>query len=327
MPRRFAPRSDAPSPAQTITDAIIARLETGTKPWVKPWTGSAPQRPLRVCGTPYRGANIFWLWLVADLMGYRSPTWMTYRQSAALGGQVRKGEKATIAIFYKSYAKSVADPITGEEDRQTRRVLRSYPVFNCDQIDDLPDRYYAQPELAVARNEPDPARVADLMAFFDAIPAEVRHGGDRAYFHIQEDYVQLPPVESFADFHCYSAIRCHELAHWSGAESRLDRKFGHRFGDEDYAVEELCAELTSAILGSELNLPVMLLDNHASYIQSWIDVLRADSKALLTVASKAEEAASYLLGLAGRHDDPAGDIVGDEADNDDDVPAEMSKAA
>lgn len=300
MSKRFSSRREAPSPAQVITDAIVARLEAGTKPWVRPWTGQAHPRPLRACGTPYRGMNFVWLDLIANMMGYHSPYWMTYRQAAALGGQVRKGEKSTIAVFYKAYGKQVENETTGEATIEARRVLRAYPVFCCDQIDGLPARFYPEPALVPVSDVPDPAHIADVEAFFAAIPAEVRHGGDRAYFHPGADYIQLPPVESFISFDAMASTRCHETAHWSGHKSRLDRTFGERFGDKAYCLEELTAELASAMLGSELNLPVTLLDNHANYIASWISALKSDSRVILTVASKAEEAANYLLGLAGR---------------------------
>lgn len=217
MARRFAPRRDIPSPAQTITDAIVDRLETGTKPWVRPWTGQASPRPLRACGTPYRGANFIWLGLVADMMGYLSPYWMTYRQAALLGGQVRKGEKATSAIFYKSYSKMTEDPGTGDERTEARRMLRSYPVFSADQIDVLPERYHPRAAPVLDPHELDAARLAELRTFFDAIPAEVRHGDQKAFYHPMGDYIQLPTEESFHGYPWYGAIRCHELGHWSGA--------------------------------------------------------------------------------------------------------------
>ncbi len=238
--KRDAAGADIPSPAQIITDAIIARLEAGTRPWKKPWTGTAPSRPLRACGTPYKGGNIFWLWLVADMMGYASPYWMTYRQASELGGQVRRGEKSTIAIFYKSYGKTMTDAATGEERDEKRMVLRSYPVFNCSQIDDLPERFHAVPVVTPHRQD-DPVHVADVMAFFDAVPADTRHGGDEAYYSRVTEHIQLPPVEAFTGFDAYAATRSHEIAHWSANEKRLNREFGKRFGDEAYAVEELCA--------------------------------------------------------------------------------------
>lgn len=296
--KRTAPRTDLPSPAQIITDAIIARLEAGTRPWKKSWTGRAAQRPLRSCGTPYRGGNIFWLWLVADMLGFSSPYWMTYRQAALLGGQVRKGEKSTIAIFYKSYGKQTEDAATGEATTETRRVLKSFAVFNADQVDGLPDSYH--PMTDVETRPVDAERLAELTTFFDTIPATTRHGGSEAYYSPVGDFIQLPPPECFVDAERYGATRAHETAHWSGAEHRLNREFGKRFGDDKYGAEELVAELTSAILGSELGLPVDHLDNHASYIASWLRILKADPKALLAIASKADEAARYILRLGGR---------------------------
>ncbi|UAJ12735.1 ArdC-like ssDNA-binding domain-containing protein [Glacieibacterium megasporae] len=128
-------RAETSSPAKLITDAIIARLEAGVSPWRRTWALSRGHsgRPMRACGQPYRGINALWLWVVADTNGYVSPTWMTYRQAAELGGQVRKGERSTIAVFYKTYlardTASVADTNDGDEDR-TRRIMKSYNVFN-----------------------------------------------------------------------------------------------------------------------------------------------------------------------------------------------------
>jgi antirestriction protein ArdC len=112
--------------AARITQEIIARLEAGTRPWIKPWRGVAVSRPLRACGTPYRGMNVFWLWMVADMCGYASPFWMTYNQAQKLGGQVRKGAKSTIAIFYKSYTKEV-EGRAGEKPKNPGASSRPIP--------------------------------------------------------------------------------------------------------------------------------------------------------------------------------------------------------
>ena len=148
--------ANAQSPAQRITAEIIKRLEEGTRPWVKPWRGVALARPMRACGIPYQGINVFWLWLVADMCGFASPYWMTYRQAGELGGQVRKGEKATIAVFYKSYTKEVEDPQTGEPGEEARRVLKSYPVFNADQARRYADLLKMKQDLARALRENAP---------------------------------------------------------------------------------------------------------------------------------------------------------------------------
>jgi len=167
LKRSPASRSPAQSPAARITATIIEKLEQGTKPWIKPWRGVPISRPLRSCGTPYRGMNTFWLWMMAEASGFASPYWMTYRQCAKLGGHVRKGEKSSIAIFYKTYEKEVETP-DGGEDTETRRVLRSYAIFNADQCDDLPAMYSPEPLM-----EPvEPAgRRRRIDAFFARIDA------------------------------------------------------------------------------------------------------------------------------------------------------------
>ena len=289
--------SPGQSPAARITQEIIARLEAGTKPWVQPWREWAVSRPLRACGIPYRGMNVFWLWMVADMRGYASPYWMTYNQAQGLGAQVRKGEKATIAIFYRNYTKEVEAPETGEKSDEARRVLKAYPVFNADQVEGLPERFHP----AVAQDLVEPAgRQAELDAFFAAIPVNLRHQGGEAYYEPTQDRVTMPPSHLFRGFDHYYATLAHELSHWTGHSSRLDRDLRNRFGTAAYAAEELIAELSSAMLGAELGLPVAHLDSHASYIEHWLKLLRDDDRAILTAAAKAEEAAGLLLKLGGR---------------------------
>jgi antirestriction protein ArdC len=290
-------QSGGVSPATRITQEIIARLESGTKPWIKPWRGVPVPRPLRACGIPYRGMNVFWLWMVADMCGYASPFWMTYNQAKELGAQVRKGEKSTIAIFYKSYTKEVEAPETGEKTDESRRVLKAYPVFNADQVEGLPERFHPAATLEVV--EPD-GRQAELDSFFANIPAVLRHQGDEAYYEPVADRVTMPPAHLFSGFDHYYATLAHELSHWTGHASRLDRNLKNRFGSAAYAAEELIAELSSAMLGAELGLPVTHLDSHASYIEHWLKLLKQDDRAILTAAAKAEEASRLLLKLGGR---------------------------
>lgn len=293
-------RSTPPtSPAETITNAIIERLEAGVRPWRQPWTGGPVSRPLRVCGTPYRGINVIWLWMAAQSHGFGSPIWMTYHQAQLLGAQVRKGERGTLAIFYKSYTKETKDPATGEREDEARRVLKSFTVFNVDQIDWLPERFRPEP-LAL----PEPSvRDRELDAFFAAIPASLRHGGGEAYYVPSTDQITMPEVSQFRTRDLYRSTLAHELAHWTGHRSRLDRSLSGRFGSDAYAIEELVAELASAMIGAELGLPVDHLDDHASYLGSWLKVLKTDARAILTAAAKAEEASAYLLKL-GRAERP-----------------------
>jgi antirestriction protein ArdC len=294
-----------PSPAETITAAIVERLEAGTRPWVQPWTGASVSRPLRACGTPYQGINVLWLWMAAEAGGHTSPFWMTYRQSQMLGGQVRKGERGTLAIFYRAYRPEDGDEADEAAGQRTRRVLKSFTVFNACQVEGLPGRFFPEP-----RPLPNPTeRDAALDRFFAAVPARVRHWGAEAFYSPAVDQVTMPEPGLFRDLDHYRGTLAHELSHWTGHESRLARQMGGRFGSEAYAMEELVAELSSAILGAELGLPVEHLDHHASYLASWLKVLKADSRAILTVAAKAEEAASLLLRF-GRGD-VSGACVGD----------------
>ena len=289
------------SPATRITQEIIARLEAGTKPWIQPWRGVPISRPLRACGIPYRGMNVFWLWMVSDLCGYASPYWMTYNQAKSLGAQVKKGEKSTIAIFYKSYTKEVEAPGTGEKSDEARRVLKAYPVFNADQVEGLPERYHPAASLDLVEPTIEPGgREAELDVFFAAIPAMLRHQGGEAYYEPGADRITMPPAHLFGGFDHYYATLAHELSHWTGHPSRLARDLKNRFGTAAYAAEELIAELSSAMLGAELGLPVTHLDSHASYIEHWLKLLRQDDRAILTAAAKAEEASSLLLKLGGR---------------------------
>jgi antirestriction protein ArdC len=309
-PKRHAPRTRAEtaSPARLITDAIIAKLEEGTSPWRRPWTSAASiERPLRACGKPYRGINTIWLWHVAEQRGFTMPTWMTYRQAAELGGQVRKGEKSTIAVFYKSYGKTEQDPATGEEQTSQRRILKTYNVFNVGQIDGLPDRFVMPPEPRV---RPPETHRAEIDAFIAASGATMITGGSRACYIPSLDVVHMPDWQDFESYAQYGAVAAHELTHWTGHPSRLNREMSGSFGSETYAREELCAELSSALIGAELGLPVTHLDNHASYIASWIKLLQHDERALLSAAAKAEAAACWLLERAGRATD-APDVEGD----------------
>ncbi|ARR52347.1 antirestriction protein ArdC [Rhizorhabdus wittichii DC-6] len=287
------PRTDHRcSPADTITLAIIAKLEEGVRPWIRPWRSDRSNgRPRRANGEPYRGINSLWLGHLADALGYGSDIWMTYRQAQELGGQVRKGERSQIVFFYKSYPQ--AKPNAADDEIETRRVLRTYAVFSVDQIDGLPQRF-----APVSSNAATPFDILPEAAtlFIDGFPGAIRHG-DRAFYHRGQDFIALPSIDLFQSRAHWAATLMHEAGHWTGHPSRLDRAFGRRFGDEAYAVEELCAELCASFLGADLGLPPQHLDDHASYIDHWLKVLRMDSRALFNIAAKAEAAASYLHSL------------------------------
>lgn len=287
--------------AADITATIIAKLEAGTTPWSRPWsvTGEGG-RPLRHEGTTYNGINALWLWATADTYGYRSRYWMTARQARELGGEVRRDARPSFSVYASTFRKAGTPSLLGLSADKMIRFLRSYVVFNADEIAGLPTYYYPR-EIA-----PTPQLFSDrqdrIDAFFNAIPAKVRHGGDRAFFHPTFDYIQLPPTGSFKSADSYASTRAHESVHWTGHQSRLDRTFGKRFGDKAYCVEELVAELGSAMTCGDLGLPTELHDSHASYLANWLSVLRADKNAIFLAATKAEQAFAHLRAFSAETD-------------------------
>jgi antirestriction protein ArdC len=286
-------------PHSRITDRILAELEQGTRPWLKPWSGgdmaaTGRARPLRATGQPYRGINVILLWIEAQASGFASPSWMTYRQAQGLGAQVRKGECGANIVYYGDSSKAVRDETSGEDKAQSFRFLKTYTVFNVAQIDGLPERF-----LALTEPAPEEERIEAAEAFFASIPATVNHGGDKAYYIPSADRIQLPPFAAFHDAHSYYATRGHETLHWTRHKSRLDRSFGReKWGDEGYAREELVAELGAAFLAADLGLAIEPRPDHASYIASWITVLQNDTRAIVQAAAHAECAVAFLHQLA-----------------------------
>jgi antirestriction protein ArdC len=289
-----SPRADVYS---RVTDRIVAELEQGVRPWLKPWNAEHAAgritRPLRTNGQPYKGINVLMLWGEAMANGYACPFWMTYKQSQELGGQVKKGEHGALVV----YADRIRKTETGKDgDEISREIpfLKGYTVFNCEQIDGLPEHFYARPSPAL----PAPARIAAAERFAMATGADIRHGGYMAFYAIDADRVQLPPFESFADPESYYATLLHELTHWTRHAARLAREFGrHRWGDEGYAAEELVAELGAAFLCADLAITPEPRSDHASYIANWLTVLKNDKRAIFTAAAHAQRAADYLHSL------------------------------
>jgi antirestriction protein ArdC len=200
---------------------------------------------------PYQGINILMLWGAAMENGYSAPIWLTFKQALALGGAVRKGECGSLVVYASTFSRTEADEATGEESERDIPFLKGYTVFNAEQIDGLPAHF-----LAPAAPRLDPVqRIDHAERFFAATGAAVRYGGDRAYYSISTDHVQMPNFEAFRDAESFYATLAHEQTHWTRHSSRLNREFGRkRFGDEGYAMEELVAELGAAFLSADLDL-------------------------------------------------------------------------
>lgn len=292
------PQSGRQDVYSRITGQIVAALETGTRPWVKPWNAAHAagriSRPLRHNGQPYTGVNILSLWASAIEQNFAAPIWMTYRQATELDAHVRKGEKGSPVVYANSVTRSETDPATGDAVAREIHFLKGYVVFNVEQIDGLPAQYT---QLASPRLEPA-ARISRAETFFAATKADLSHGGNRAFYRPSTDTIVLPPFESFRDAESYYATLAHETTHWTSHPSRLGRDFGSkRFGSEAYAMEELVAELGAAFLCADLDLTLEPREDHAGYIASWLDVLKSDNRAIFTAASHAQRAADYLHGL------------------------------
>jgi antirestriction protein ArdC/phage/plasmid primase-like uncharacterized protein len=295
-------RAVASEYAKEVAGVIIEQLRRGTAPWVKPWEpGQVPSHPMNpVTGKDYRGGNALWLMVQENLRGYGDPRWMTFRQAQNEGACVKKGEKGTrIQYWLWSGDEPVIDEKTGHPKTDekgeviTQRVQYERPrvftavVFNATQIDGLPPL-----EKKVGPSEWDRHQRAE--GILSASGANITHvAGDRAFYNVLRDQVVLPEREQFKSGDGYYATALHELAHWTGAASRLDRDLTGTFGSEDYAREELRAEIASFMIGTRVGVghdPA----SHASYVASWIKALEQDPREVFRAAADAEMIADFV---------------------------------
>lgn len=281
---------------ERVTEKIIAELEKGERPWLKPWNAEHAAgkitRPLRHNGLPYSGVNVLMLWLEAVEKNYNAPIWMTFKQAQEFGGHVRKGEKGSLVVYANTITKTEPNAQTGEDEEHKIPFMKSYTVFNVEQIDSLPAHYYA---TAQAPQIDTVQRIDHVEQFFKNTGADIRHAGNQAFYAIGADFVQMPPFEFFKDPESYYATLAHECSHWTRHPSRLDRDFKRKkWGDEGYAMEELVAEISSAFLSADLGITPEVREDHAAYIGSWLKVLNEDKRAIFSAAAHAQRAAEFL---------------------------------
>ena len=270
---------------QEVTDKILAQMEAGTAPWVRPWTGSDGGMPFNaVSGKAYRGINTMLLFAPS---GSDGNGWMTYKQASDVGAQVRKGEKGSMIVFFKPWA--ITDKNDPDSKSRMVPILRSFTVFHTSQIDNLPEKYLPAPVVDL----PEPERIARA----DALMAQaiVNHGGDRAFYHTGSDSITLPQMAQFESVAAYYATALHELTHWTGEKERCHREYGKRFGDTAYAREELVAEMGAAFLCAHAGIAGKL--QHAEYLANWIKVLKNDKRAIVVAAGAAQKAADFVMGV------------------------------
>jgi antirestriction protein ArdC len=274
--------------AQQITDSIIAELEKGAAPWVKPWRtlkqapgAGMPYNP--ASGTQYRGVNHFWL----GMQPWALPWFVTYKQAQALGGTVKAGQKGTPVVYWNVHRKETQGD-NGETVTSAYAFVKSYWVFNVEQCEGL--ELPPMPETPAA----DFDAVPGVMALVDRLDLKggLTHAGDQAYFRPSTDAIVMPPMAAFTDAAHYHATLLHECVHATGHDSRLKRLTPARFGSEEYAYEELVAELGAAMLCAHTGINGDL--RHAAYIESWLKALRNDKKFILSAAGKAQAAMDWL---------------------------------
>lgn len=274
-----------------VTARILAELETGAAPWVKPWSATAGRNvPLNVIsGKAYQGVNAILLW--GNVARFKTPHYLTYKQALDLGGHVRKGETG---FQICKVLQLIAKAKEGDDEARAFSTMKFYTVFNIDQCEGLPARVFETPEIKANNSDERDATIDEFIAATGANYSET--GGDKAFYSPAFDCVKMPTFESFKSAASYYATAFHELGHWTGADKRCARAFGKRFGDRQYAAEELVAELTAAFLCAEFSIDGEL--RHAGYIGNWIALLKDDAKAFFTAASAAQKAADYLRSRA-----------------------------
>lgn len=277
-----------------ITQHLIAAIEAGPGRPELPWrkAGGGLHLPVNaLTGNAYRGINIVSLWVAAERRDYAQPIWATYKQWAEKGARVRKGEKSSLVVFYREFD-AKPDPDDDHDDGK-RRMARASHVFNAAQVDG-----FACPPVPESLGPVERVAAADRLV--SGTLADIRHGGDRAYYTPATDHIQMPDeglfhgTASMTRTEGYYATLIHELVHWTGADHRLARDMGKRFADAGYAAEELVAEIGAAFLCAELGITPEVRPDHARYLAGWLALLKSDSRAIFAAAARASEAAAYL---------------------------------
>lgn len=276
---------------QEVTDRIIAKLEQGQIPWQKPWSGGAQSYAFnRVTKKPYS--------LLNQLLLNHDGEYASYKQWAAMGGQVRKGEKAEIVVFWKPTTITETNK-NGETYEKTIPILRYFSVFHISQVDGVDP--LNQEERKVYTHNPVDEAESIMKRYVDREHLLIREiTSDRAFYSPSQDYIQIPSREQYEEIGEFYSTLFHEMVHSTGHMSRLNR-FGKEskaaaFGSSEYSKEELVAEVGAATLVNMIGIETaQTFTNSAAYIQSWLKVLRNDNRFIVSASSKAEKAVKYIL--------------------------------
>ena len=282
-----------------INQRFIEALKHGAPPWIKPWGDSdCGHRPINAAtGHIYSGINVSILWSEAIRSGFETDRWLTLRQANSLGGRVTKGQRGTTVVVYKQLKvrRRPADcnDIDAEETSDFIRLMKGYTVFNVEQCTGIPDRVISAP-LPAQWTE-----LSSVTEFVDAAGADIVHGKDSAVYEPNPDRILMPAKAAFEDRAGYYPTLFHEMVHWTGHPSRLNRpgiRNTKQLDPREYAFEEMVAEIGSAYLCADFGIQGEL--RHDSYVLSWIEVLDSDPKAIFAAAAQAEQAVGFLKEVA-----------------------------
>ena len=270
-----------------VTDSIIQQLENGALPWIKPWKTDSTADKNMITQAPYRGVNRLMLGMASMIKGYDVPVWATFKQWNDLGCRVRAEEKGTKIVKYGTYTKTGVDKNKNEIEF-TSAYLTTHYVYNACQVEGV--------TISAPKADDKPFNaIAEAEARIVKTGAVITHGGDSAFYASKVDKINVPHKSAFDCEASYYATMFHELVHWTGNENRLNRTFGKRFADSQYAFEELVAEMGAAFLCQDYRIQGEL--RHAGYLQSWLKVLKEDSKAIFKASALAQKAVDHINGL------------------------------
>ncbi len=282
---------------QVVTNRMIEILERGTRPWVHPWkkAGQGISFPKRHNGEAYRGMNVLLLWATAEEKGYRSPFWMTFKQALEYGACVRKGEKGAMVIKYGTVVKDEkgnTKKTNAEPSDDDRKIgyLRSYTVFNAEQIDGLSADFFPAP--IEADEAPTAAPDLELEAYFGRVGANVETTSCNPCYVPALDVIRMPPIGEFVSTTEYYSTLAHEISHYVSVPKRLDLESAMT-GKQGYAENELSAEISACLIFANLGLAPDL-EQSAAYLESWLRALRGDKKFIFRAASRAQTIADYV---------------------------------
>jgi len=266
-----------------VTNRIIENLEKGSIPWIKPWdTENTLDRNIKT-GNEYNGINR----IILGMSGFQSNIWASFKQWKDLGANVKLHEKGTAIVFYKPVS-GVKKNEQGEVETVYNCVFNTSYVFNAEQVEGI--------EIKQRENEDKPflnnVHIDNMVSNTGAV---IRHSGNSAYYKRDDDFINMPVKSDFNSEANYYATLLHELTHWSGSPTRLDRTKGKRFGDTAYAFEELIAELGSAFLCEKFAVKGDI--RHEGYIQSWLQALKNDNKMIFKASAYAQKSTDYIVGF------------------------------